>query len=136
MSSTHQMAQANDTMREVALEACTAAQELARVANGNGERVIPAPTVFDLLGEIRVLLWHLKEVADYLPAGVQASLADPRLRVYDRDPATEADRDPAAQATLAAHHLRDLSVTLDRAAACAEAAQTALNSQGYEVVSQ
>ena len=133
MSTITQLTEANDLQREFALKAADAAEDLARVANGHREHVIPAPTAYDLLGELKVLLWHLKEVADYLPTGIQAALGDPRLDVYDRDVATGADRDPVAQATLAAHRLRDLSAALDHAATAAEAAQTALNGQGYNV---
>ncbi len=133
MNTIAQLTEANDMMRKVALKASDAAEDLARVANGNRERVIPAPTAYDLLGELKVLLWYLKEVTDYMPTGIQAAQGDPRLDVYDRDVATGADRDPVAQATLAAHRLRDLSAALDHAATAAEAAQTALNGQGYEV---
>ena len=133
MNTIAQLTEANDMMRKVALKASDAAEDLARVANGNRERVIPAPTAYDLLGELKVLLWSLKEVTDYLPTGIQAALGDPRLDVYDRDVTTGADRDPVTQATLAAHRLRDLSAALDHAATAAEAAQTALNGQGYEV---
>ncbi len=133
MNSMDHLTETNETMREVALQACNAAEDLARIANGNRERVIPAPTAYALLGELKVLLWHLKEVADYLPTGVAAALTDPRMDVYDRNPYTGADRDPAAQVTLAAHRLRDVSTALEHAATAAEAAQTALNSQGYNI---
>ena len=131
MSTLDQLAQAGNDMREAALDVCRAAENFARSANGNGhERTIPAPVAYDLLGELKVALWNLGEVSDYLPAGVRASLDDPRLTVYDRDLAG-VDRDPADQATLAAGYLSALSLALRQAAEAAEAAQTALNGQGY-----
>ena len=134
MSTLSQLASANEDMRAMALEACEAAEALARVANGSRERVVPAPTAYALLGELRVLLWHLDEVTSYLPTGVAASLADPRFDVYDRDYRGE-DRDPAAQARLAATALSEASSALQQAASAIEAAQTALNGQGYRAPS-
>ena len=97
----------------------------------NRGHVIPGATAYDLLGNTKALLWYLGEVIDYLPQGLQASLRDDRIRVYDRDPYTGADRDPATQVALATDHLRQLRQLVGEAAAVAEAAQTALNSQGW-----
>ena len=120
-----------EQMVAAATEACDATQEYARAANGNRGHVIPGATAYDLLGNTKALLWHLGEVIDYLPQGLQASLRDDRIRVYDRDPYTGADRDPATQVALATDHLRQLRQLVGEAAAVAEAAQTALNSQGW-----
>lgn len=126
-----QMIAANDRMRDAARSASDAAEGLARTANGTGERVIPAATVYDLLGEVKVLLWNLKEVIDYLPNGLQASLADPRFDVYDRT-FTGEPRDHLVQAAIASDQLHDVAAALAQAARAAEAAQTTLNGQGYD----
>ena len=120
-----------EQMVAAAAEACDATQEYARAANGHCGRVIPGATAYDLLGNTKALLWHLGEVVDYLPQGLQASLRDDRIRVYDRDPDTGADRDPGIQVARAVDHLRRLRQLVGEAATVAEAAQTALNSQGW-----
>ena len=119
-----------DRQRVAANDACAAAQDLARAANGNNGHVIPGPVAYDLLGNIKVLLWHVKEVTEYLPTGLKASLNDPRIEVVDHWAGTP--RDPAGQVAIAAEHLIALTACLADATGYAEAAQTALNSQGYE----
>ncbi len=47
---------------------------------------IPAPIAYDLLGNVKVLLWHLLEVTESLPTGVANSLTENRLTIYDRGP--------------------------------------------------
>ena len=121
----------NDRQCEVADRFCEAAHALARVANGTGGRVIPGPTAYDLLGNLKLALACLAEVVDFLPRGVRHSLTDERIRVYDEDFLTGEQRDPAAQASIAATHLADLLNHLTAANRAAEAAQAALNSQGY-----
>lgn len=117
---------------EAAVTTSDAAQEFARAANGTSGHVMPAPMVYSLLGDIKLTLWRLREVTSYLPRGVAASLTDPRLAVYDRDLYTGDPRNPEAQAQVAAEHLAAASRALHRAAEHAEAAQVALNSQGFE----
>lgn len=117
---------------EAAVVTSDAAQEFARAANGTYGHVMAAPMVYSLLGDIKLTLWRLREVTNYLPRGVAASLTDPRLAVYDRDLYTGDHRDPEAQAQLAAEHVAAASRALRRAAEHAEAAQVALNSQGFE----
>lgn len=91
---------------------------------------IPAPVAYDLLGSVKVLLWYLQEVTEFLPTGVAHSLTDNRLAIYDRGP-SGGDRDPAGQLALATDALQTLQRNLSDAAAAAEAAQTALNGQGW-----
>lgn len=117
---------------EAAVATSDAAQEFARAANGTHGRVMPAPMVYGLLGDIKLTLWRLKEVTDHLPDGIAASLNDPRLAVYDRDLYTGDPRDSQAQAQLAAEQLIAASRALRQAADGVEAAQVALNSQGFE----
>ncbi len=114
-----------------AVAASDAAQEFARNANGTYGRVMAAPMVYSLLGDIKLTLWRLREVTEYLPQGVAASLTDPNLAVYDRDLYTGADRGADAQAQVAAQHLAAASRALRLAADSTEAAQVALNSQGF-----
>lgn len=119
-----------DRVREGADQACAAGEGLARIANGSNGHVIPAPVAYDLLGNVKVLLWYLREVAEFLPTGVAHSLTDDRLAVYDRGPGGD-DRDPAGQLALATDALQTLRRSLSDAAAAAEVAQTALNGQGW-----
>lgn len=110
-----------------------ATHELARSANGNSGHVMPAPTVYDILGNLKVMMWQLREVTDFLPRGLAFSLEDDRLAVYDRDIyGTGGDREPAAQIGVAAEHLAAISTALRAAAEHAESAQQALAGQGYD----
>ncbi len=120
--------------RQVAAADATtdAAQEFARVANGTAGNLLPAPVAYDLLGNLKVLLWHLREVTQFLPLGVRESLSEASLEVTDRHPSTGALRDPWRQAEVAASCLRDADKYLNLAALNLEEAQVALNSQGYE----
>lgn len=108
-----------------------AVQDLARAANGMNSHIIPAPTAYDVLGNIKVLLSHLQEVTDFMPSGLTASLEDPRILVRDRHYMTGDERDPAQQVALATAELRALSAVLAAAESLAEAAQEALSSQSY-----
>lgn len=109
-----------------------ATHELARAANGNGGHVMPAPTVYDILGNLKVMMWQLREVTDFLPRGLTYSLQDDRLAVYDRDIYGDGgERQPAAQMGVAAEHLAAVSTALRAAAEHAERAQQALAGQGY-----
>ncbi len=97
--------------------------------------IIPAATAYDLLGNIKSLLRNVGEVTDYMPSGLAASLNDPRIEVYDRNHFTGEEREPAKQIALATAELRALTAALAAAAALAEAAQSTLNSQGYDEAS-
>lgn len=121
----------NEAQREAADFLTTAARDLARKANGNRSCVTPAPVAYDLLGNLKVSLAMLNEVVSYLPRGLRNSLSDPRLEVYDQDLWSGVTRDPARQVAMAADHLTRLAELLDSAVEHAEAAQVALNRQGY-----
>ncbi len=123
----------NERQVAAANAAAEATQELARSANGNGGHVMPAPTVYDILGNLKVMMWQLREVTDFLPRGLAFSLEDDRLAVYDRDVyGAGGDREPAAQIGVAAEHLAAISTALRAAAEHAESAQQALAGQGYD----
>lgn len=133
MGTIDQLQNQNDRMRGTASQASDAAQDFARAANGNNGHIIPAATAYDLLGNIKVLLSHVREITEHLPRGLAASLNDPRIEVYDRDPSTGAERGPAEQVALATVELRALTAALEAATNLAEAAQSAINAQGYNV---
>ena len=126
----------NDEQRQVADELCEAAKALARVANGIRGDVMPAPTAYDLLGNLKVALAYLAEVTRFMPVGVRNSLSDERIRVYDSDFGSGRKRDPAGQVTIAGHHLAELLTHLVAANEAAEAAQVVLNGQGYMAPSE
>lgn len=115
-----------DRIRDDANAAYDHAKQLARAANTG---MIPAPTAYDILGNIKALLWALGEVTEHLPRGLAQSLEDPRIVVYDRD--TE-ERDPATQIHIASEHLTRITTALSVAAEEAELAQQAINGQGYD----
>jgi len=121
----------NDEQRELADRFCDAAQALARIANGISGRVMPAPTAYDLLGNLKAALGYLAEVAVFVPDGVRNSLTDERIDVYDQDLWTGERRDASRQVTIAEQHLKELLIHLEAAQEAAEAAQVALSSQGY-----
>lgn len=120
----------SERQRQAANDACKAAHTLARTANRSAARVIPAPVAYDLLGNIKMLLHYLQEVTENLPDGLTNSLNDDRIAVYDRD-ANGTDRDPLTQINQAGRHLHALTKSVALAATQAEAAQRALNGQGY-----
>lgn len=122
-----------ERVREAANKACDTADTLARAANGNSGGVIPAPVAYDLLGNVKVLLWKIREVTEFLPTGVFNSLEDERLTIYDRGPNGQ-DRDPVKQFAIAADRLEQLTDLLGEAAGAAEGAQVALNGQGWNEV--
>lgn len=119
-----------ERVRAASDEACEASRDLARAANGNSGHVVPGPVAYDLLGNLKVLLWSLREVAEFMPTGVANSLSDERIVVYDRGPEGD-DRDPKEQLIRARAALEQMASALADAAACAEAAQGALNGQGW-----
>lgn len=131
MTTTAQLAADYDRVHDVANDAREATEQIARAANGNSIRVLPAPAVYELLGNVKVILWHLREAAEYLPRGLAHSLSDGAIEVYDRDPGTGEPRDAAVQVQIASDELAELVASLTAAARAAEAAQTAINSQGY-----
>lgn len=120
-----------EAIRARAGNASAAADGLARAANGTSCGAVPAPVGYDLPGNVKVLLWYVREATAYLPRGLARSLQDDRIVVYDRDFATGQDRDPVAQVEIATVHLERLNAALGDAAAAAEAAQSAISGQGY-----
>ncbi len=120
-----------DDQRAAADGLAIAADRLAREANGTRLAVMPAPVAYDVLGNLKLSLGLLNEVVRHVPHGLQRSLEDPGLSVYDRDLWTGADRDPVRQVQIASDHLATLAGLLDVAVSEAEAAQSALSGQGY-----
>ena len=129
-----QLRQQTEHMIDTANQAADAVHEFARAANGNAGHVIPAPSAYDVLGNLTSLLGRLDEVAQFLPVGLRNSLTDPRIQVGDRDNTTGEVRDPAVQVDLAAAHLAELHTALEAAYAAAAAAQVAINGQGWDEV--
>lgn len=124
---------AGERQREAADQFCEAAQSLARETNGIGFGVLPAPVAYDILGNLKIGLGYLVEVARFMPTGLRNSQADHRLEVYDKNPWTGEDRNPSFQVNLAGEHLTEVLNYLNAAVEAAEDAQVALNSQGYNV---
>ena len=129
-----QLRQQTEHMIDTANQAADAVHEFARAANGNAGHVIPAPSAYDVLGNLTSLLGRLEEVAKFLPVGLRNSLTDPRISVGDRDFNTGKVRDPSAQVERAAAHLAELHTALEAAYAAAAAAQVAINGQGWDEV--
>lgn len=123
-----------DMISEVAFNLRGAAETLARNANGTRSHIMPAPTTYELLSHLKLALGHLNEVAAFLPQGLRNSLNNPNVTVTDRHFLTGDARDPEESVTLACQALLQFSGALTAAATYAESAQGALNSQGYEPV--
>lgn len=60
-------------IRTRADNASVAAKDLTRVANGVRYGTIPAPVGYDLLGNVKVLPWYVREATGYLPRGLERS---------------------------------------------------------------
>jgi hypothetical protein len=89
---------------------------------------IPAPIVYDVLGNLKGIGHMLPQALRQLSAGRAASLGE--FDVYDRngDPAESIAKARAAM-TAAAEHAEQLGALL-------EAAQSAVNSQGYNAAAR
>lgn len=124
-----------EIISDVALDLREAAEALARCANGTRSHIMPAPTVYELLGHLKLALGHLSEVAAFLPQGLRNSLDNPDVTITDRDFLKGEARSPKKSVDLAREALIQLSVALVAAATSTESAQGALNSQGYEPTS-
>lgn len=131
MNTMNELHHQNHRMRDAATVATDAVRNFARAANGNNGHIIPAPTAYDLVGNIKILLTDVKEITYHLPSGLAASLNNPWIEVYDRDCLTGEEKQPAEQVAVATRHLRALTTALAAAAEYAEATQSAINSQGY-----
>lgn len=123
-----------EIISDVAFNLREAAEVLARNANGTRSHIMPAPTVYELLGHLKLTLGHLSEVAAFLPQGLRNSLDNPNVTITDRNFLTGEARDPEESITQARQALNQLSAALVVAAIYTESAQGALNSQGYEPV--
>lgn len=122
-----------ERQESTAARAEAAAQELAREVNF---QLITGPGAYGVLGNLKVLLSHLVEVVDHLPAGLERSLTDDRITVTDEHFMTGEVRDPANQIAAAAEKLRTVSIALQTAAEAAGQAQEDLNSQSFEATAQ
>lgn len=90
----------------VANDVASACEALARNANGHRGRVIPAPTAYELLGNLKVALWSLGEVIEFLPTGLANSLTVADITVIERDFTTGEVRDPRQSIASAAAVLK------------------------------
>jgi len=126
-----QLQRHSERQREAAIQASDSAQELARRANSSNASVIPAPAAYDVLGDIKMLLYYVSEVTENLPQALAGSLNDARLDVYDRDYKGN-EREPRIQVQHASEQLRELTKLLSQAHDRAEAAQQAISGQGYK----
>jgi protein involved in polysaccharide export with SLBB domain len=102
------------------------AYEAIRALNHGTYRTMPAPLVYDLLGNLRGVGHGLEQLARQLSAGLRRSLAE--YDVYDHN------RDPQASVELAEHALRQAATAANRLGELLSAAQLAINAQGYNLV--
>ena len=122
----------HERLADVARDAASACEALARNANGRRGHVIPAPSAYELLGNLKLMLWSLNEVVGFMPTGLANSLSSADITVVDRDFATGRAQDPTASIAAASNALQSMSSVLAKAAEFAEQAQGAIDSQGYE----
>lgn len=108
-----------------------AAEALARLANGTRSHIMPAPTVYDVLANIKLTCWALVEVARFLPRGLENSLDLPAIRIIDSSLRDGHVSDPKSTIAKAAPELAKLLTLFTGAADRAEEAQTQIGSQGY-----
>ena len=126
-----QLQHQGERQREAANQASDAAHELARRANSSNASVIPGPAAYDVLGDIKMLLYYVSEVTDNLPHALEGSLDDARLDVSDRDYDGN-QREPRVQVQHASKQLHELTDLLSQAYDRAESAQQAISGQGYK----
>lgn len=127
-----QLLDQHEHLTDLAQDVCSACETLARNTNGNGGHVIPAPSAYELLGNLKVSLWLLKEIVAFMPTGLTNSLTAPGITVVDRDVATGEVRDPNVSTMAASRALESMYDLLAQAAEFAEQAQGAISGQGYE----
>ena len=125
----------NEHLRELGSQAMHALHALARAANGTSTSLMPAPTCYELLGSIKVGLWRLGEVVEFMPTGLRQTLDVSGIVVTDSDFASGEARDPHESVTLATEALemalRDLRSVVNHI----ERAQSTISCQGYEEAS-
>lgn len=109
---------------EVAYEAIRAINHVT-----TGAHAIPAPVVYDVLGELKGVGHLLPQALDQLGSGLKRSLTE--FDVYDSSDRTSSETAEQAQALLvqAAEHARMLGAAL-------EAAQSIVADQGYRNASE
>lgn len=136
MTTTDVLRSQHEQIEALAGRFCEAAQDLARAANGSRCGVIPAPTVYALLGRVKIACRHLGEILAALPQGLHNSLTLKAIEVTDYDPETGNPVDPGKSITHATEALYALHAALEAASRCAEAAQAALAHQGWTPVDE
>lgn len=99
------------------------AYEAIRALNHGTYRTLPAPLVYDLLGNLNNVGYGLEQLLGQISTGLTRSLTD--YDVYDRN------RDPSDSVTLANDAMRTAAQLAHEIGALLAAAQTAINSQGY-----
>lgn len=122
----------HERMKDAACGLDDAATDFARNCNGNNGHIIPAPTQYEILGNLKVAVWGIREVVEFLPAGLANALANPDTVTTDRDVLTGEQRDPAESQRIHADALRVAKQSLNTLCEALKKAQTALNSQGFE----
>ncbi len=99
------------------------AYEAIRTLNHGTYRTLPAPLVYDLLGNLNNLGYGLAQVLGQMSTGLTRSLTD--YDVYDRN------RDPGVSVALANDAMRTAARLAHDIGALLAAAQTAINLQGH-----
>ena len=97
--------------------------EAIRALNHGTYRTLPAPLVYELLGNLNNVGYGLAQLLGQMSAGLTRSLAE--YDVYDHN------RDPGASVALAHDAMRTAAQHAHELGTLLAAAQTAINSQGY-----
>jgi hypothetical protein len=99
------------------------AYEAIRALNHGTYRTLPAPLVYDLLGNLNNVGYGLAQLLGQISVGLAQSLTE--YDVYARN------RDPAESVAVANDAMRSAAMLAHDIGALLAAAQTAINSQGY-----
>jgi hypothetical protein len=97
--------------------------EAIRALNHGTYRTLPAPLVYDLLGNLNNVGYGLEQLLGQISTGLTRSLTD--YDVYDRN------REPAESVAIANDAMHTAAQLAHDIGALLAAAQTAINSQGY-----
>lgn len=112
-------------IRRVLVEhASTAAEAIRAINHATQTGPIPAPVLYELLGELKLAAQRLPQALTQLADRLDASLR--AYDVYD-----EPGRDPHYSVIEANTHLSDTARYAEKLAERLEAAQTAIHAQGY-----
>ena len=115
-----------------AFEANEAVQAFARTTNRVSGGVIPAPSAYSIIGNLKTLVGSLHEVTEYLPGGLLKTLSNPHLTVTDRDIyGSNAKRDPSDQIALLGAHMAVVTEALADVQRHLELAQQSIAGQSY-----